>query len=211
MNINDAFVSRYLKASDISEDLVMTISSVVMENLSDDDKEERKPILYFSGMAKGLVLNKTNAEALVEKQGLHTEDWVGMSVTLYSTFVDFHGRKTAAIRLKNIRTTVQSADNKHTSTAGYPIIPKYPGVNECEQLAAALNDTIDLTDSAAVVDLAGKFVDIYKRARAYGISLGIDMSTVMPKPVKTTSTNLHCVQCIIAILDSCFEHLATEV
>ena len=59
MNINDAFPSKYLKASDLQGRTI----SVVMSRVEKEDigKGEKKLILYFQGKQKGMVLNKTKA------------------------------------------------------------------------------------------------------------------------------------------------------
>jgi hypothetical protein len=56
--------------------------------------------VYFAGKEKGLVLNKTNANMIVEIAGSdETEDWEGVQIVLYSTRVDFQGRRVDAIRV----------------------------------------------------------------------------------------------------------------
>ena len=62
MNINDAFPSKYLKASDLQgRNHSVTIANVVTEDIG---KGEEKLIIYFQGHKKGMVLNKTNANNL---------------------------------------------------------------------------------------------------------------------------------------------------
>jgi len=97
MDINSAFPSNYLKAADLRGGRVtVAIDSVVIENIGDEDK----PIVYFQGKEKGLVLNKTNANMITEiAKSSETDAWVGVRVTLYSTRVDFQGRRVDAIRV----------------------------------------------------------------------------------------------------------------
>ena len=97
MNINSAFPSNYLKAADLRGGRVtVVIDSVAIENIGDEDK----PIVYFQGKEKGLVLNKTNANMIAEiAKSEETDNWHDVRVTLYSCKVDFQGRRVDAIRV----------------------------------------------------------------------------------------------------------------
>ncbi len=97
MKISDAFPSNYLKASDLNGKAVrVTIDSVTMEKLGDD----QKAILHFVGKDKGLVINKTNANRIIEAIGTdETDTWFGWSIVLYACKVDFQGKRVDAIRV----------------------------------------------------------------------------------------------------------------
>ena len=100
MNINDAFPSQYLKASDLQGRVVqVTIDRCEYANVG--KSQERKPILFFAGKEKGLILNKTNVNALL-KMGLSpdTEEWGGIKIALVATEVEFQGDMVPAIRIK---------------------------------------------------------------------------------------------------------------
>lgn len=97
MRIGEAFPSEYLKASDLQGRTVKAvISNVEMKDIGSD----HKPVLYFKGKEKGLVLNKTNANTIALVYGDDTQDWDGGEVELYPTRVDFQGRQVDAIRVK---------------------------------------------------------------------------------------------------------------
>lgn len=100
MNINDAFPSNYLKASDLGEaQPVVTIDRVEVEAVGRG--KEMKPVVYFAGKQKGMVLNKTNSKKIAEIAGsMDTDDWHGVQIKLYSTEVDFQGETVEAIRIK---------------------------------------------------------------------------------------------------------------
>lgn len=100
MNIHDAFPSNYLKASDLGEAQPMVqIDRVEMEPVGRD--KEMKPIVYFKGKQKGLVLNKTNSKKIAEiASSPDTEDWVGVSVKLFATETEFAGETVECIRIK---------------------------------------------------------------------------------------------------------------
>ena len=100
MNIDSAFPSNYLKASDLGDKKpVVTIDRVEVEPIGRD--KEMKPVIYFQGKEKGLVLNKTNAKKIAELTGSKdTEDWAGCQVTIYATETEFGGETVECIRVK---------------------------------------------------------------------------------------------------------------
>ena len=97
MKIGNAFPSEYLKAADLNGKAVrVVIDSVTTEKVGDD----QKPVLHFVGKDKTLVLNKTNANRIVEATGSdETDDWAGWSITLYPCKVDYQGKRVDAIRV----------------------------------------------------------------------------------------------------------------
>jgi len=99
-NINDAFPSNYLKASDLQgQRPVVTIDRVEFEPVG--QKRELKPVLYFVGKEKGMVLNKTNAKNISNLVGsFETDEWHGFRVMLYSANVEFQGETVESIRVK---------------------------------------------------------------------------------------------------------------
>lgn len=97
MNINDSFPSNYVKAADLrGKECPAIISRVVVEKLGDDDK----PVVYFEGKEKGVVLNKTNAMNIATMHGPETDNWPGKHVILYPAWVDFQGRSVEAVRIR---------------------------------------------------------------------------------------------------------------
>ena len=63
-----------------------------------DMGEEVKPVLFFEGKDKGLVLNKTNSNTISAAYGDETDVWVGMGIVLYETMVEFQGQRKPGIR-----------------------------------------------------------------------------------------------------------------
>lgn len=98
MNINDAFPSKYLKHTDLKgQARILTMSHVSVEEYSDG---EQGVILYFEGAKKGLGLNVTNKNTLLDLYGPETEGWSGKPIELYPTKTEFRGRMTDCIRLR---------------------------------------------------------------------------------------------------------------
>lgn len=100
MNIDSAFPSKHLKTSDLGDaSPVVTIARIEIEPIGKD--KEMKPVVYFQGKDKGLVLNKTNARKIAELTGSKdTEDWPGCRIRLYVTETEFAGESVECIRIK---------------------------------------------------------------------------------------------------------------
>jgi len=100
MNVNDAFPSKYLKASDLQgSQPVVTIDRVGFEAVGKE--REMKPVVYFAGKDKGVVLNKTNSKMIAKLVGsFETNDWTGFKIRLYSADVEFQGEMVESIRVK---------------------------------------------------------------------------------------------------------------
>lgn len=100
MNINEAFPSKYLKAADMDEDMIVTMTAVRKELIGQGDDQDEKPILFFQETDKGLVLNKTNATTITNLYGPETHKWAGKKIALFTTEVAFGGKQTLAIRVR---------------------------------------------------------------------------------------------------------------
>jgi hypothetical protein len=84
-NLNDIFPSRFLKAHELQGGSpTVTIARVELEVMG--RTRERKAVAYFVGKKKGLLLNKTNAQAIAKIAGSEaTEQWIGVRVRLMAT------------------------------------------------------------------------------------------------------------------------------
>lgn len=101
MNINDAFPSTYLKAEDLrGQRVAVQIGSVKMEEVGQGHDQEEKPVVYFNGKDRGLVLNKTNATTIASLYGSDTEQWRNNWITLFPTQTDFQGKQVACLRVE---------------------------------------------------------------------------------------------------------------
>jgi len=99
MDINAAYPSAFLKAADLQgKKITVTIDRVEMSDMGDG--KDQKPVVYFVNKERGLALNKTNANMIVEIIGSsETDTWSGHRIAIYSTKVDFQGRRVDAIRV----------------------------------------------------------------------------------------------------------------
>lgn len=101
MIIDQAFPSTFLKAADLQRpDGLYGEVNVVMDRVEMTDLgSEQKPVLYFLGKDKGLVLNKTNAYAVSTMHGNNTDHWQGQEIKLRVENVSYQGRVVPAIRV----------------------------------------------------------------------------------------------------------------
>lgn len=101
MRIGSAFPSKWLKADDLPDGkfIPVTIDRVEMEKVGMDSDEE-KPVVYFAGKAKGMVLNKTKAAVISGAYGDETDGWSGKGILIYSTEVAFQGKMVPSIGVK---------------------------------------------------------------------------------------------------------------
>lgn len=101
--ISDLFQSKYLKVADLQQGQALPInvriSHIAQEDVGTDDKREIKPILYFRGKDRGLVLNKTNALELAQLLGDDTDAWTDRVVGLTIERTTYKGQPTQGLRI----------------------------------------------------------------------------------------------------------------
>lgn len=101
MKLSVLYPSKYVKAADLNgKPITLTIQKLVVEKMGHGSEEERKPVLYFRGATKGLVLNRTNAMIVGALYGDETDEWVGQRITIYPTTVRAFGSMQDAIRVR---------------------------------------------------------------------------------------------------------------
>ena len=142
MNINNAFPSNYLKASELQgRDVTVTMANVVFETIGQD----RKPVLYFAGTKKGMVLNKTNSNNIAMLYGQETDNWVGKKITLFPCMVDYQGKSVEAVRIRGASPTNGNGHHAQPTISGQPALQGAGQAGPLPQgqpAAAALDDDI---------------------------------------------------------------------
>lgn len=100
MKTEDVFPSRFLKAEMLEHDVNVTIDHVILEAVYDAQAKEevKKPVCYFQGKTRGLLLNKTNWSTLADLYGDESDTWAGRPIGLTVVEVSAFGEVTKAIR-----------------------------------------------------------------------------------------------------------------
>lgn len=97
MKISSAFPSEFLKAADLQgRQVAVVIDHVEMREVGDGEK----PVVFFQGKEKGVVLNKTNANTIAMIYGDDTDAWTGGEIVLFSARVEFQGKSMDGIRCR---------------------------------------------------------------------------------------------------------------
>ena len=101
MDMRKQFPSKWLSADDLgNREFTMTIRDVKVENMSPQEGQDNKPVIYFENAKKGLSLNVTNNQTLMGAFGPESDDWVGKEVTLYAVDTRFKGKATRGVRVR---------------------------------------------------------------------------------------------------------------
>ena len=118
--VSDVFQGSFLKADVDVPDLedggiVFTIKDGEVKDFDDG----AKIILHFEETDKGLVLNKTNANTLIDLfKSDDTDDWIGRKVKLYAKDVEYQGKMTRGIRIstREVKSTKANPANAAKAT-----------------------------------------------------------------------------------------------
>ena len=97
MKTSDVFPSRYLKWQDLNgKEVRVIIKSITIEDLGND----RKPVMFFDGAQKGMIVNKTNWSTIAQAYGDESDAWTGKPVILFAMNTSFQGRPTQGLRVR---------------------------------------------------------------------------------------------------------------
>ena len=136
MKKTDVYPSKYIRSEDIGDNEVkVVIDRIEIEALKDDGSEE-KPIMYFKNKTKGMVVNPTNWDRLAYLFGDESDDWPGNAIILYTELVNYQGKVTKGLRVKQVPKT-QSA--KASPKAKYNPRQEHPR-QESENPADVMED-----------------------------------------------------------------------
>ena len=105
---DDIYGSKYFSAADLhGEQIRRRIGKVDVTELKETDgSTKRKFIVYFEGVEKPLVLNKTNAQKLAASLGKDRSKWIGTTVELYAEMTSL-GKE--GVRLRPIKSAAAGA------------------------------------------------------------------------------------------------------
>ncbi len=150
--LSDIFPSKYLSAADLqNKEVIVTIERVEFDQFDNDGGKATKPVAYFHGSQKAMVLNKTNAATIGDIAGQDdTDNWPGARICLYPTMVPFGNKMTEAIRVKRppeptavaVSSPPPAVPPAAASVASVPEPTAAPAVAVSPQVDADLNDEI---------------------------------------------------------------------
>lgn len=102
MKKHDAFPSPFVSKEDVATPLRLTIASVAMEELTNGDEKETKPVMSFrENGSKKMVLNNTNWILLEESFGDESDNWIGQKIELYlDPSIMFGGKRVGGVRVR---------------------------------------------------------------------------------------------------------------
>lgn len=103
MHINQLKQSKYLKRSDVTKPVLVTIQSFSEENVAMEGKPpEMRWAMHFKELPKPMIVNSTNAQIIAGFLGSEeTDDWVGKKVVLYDDpNITFGGKLVGGIRVR---------------------------------------------------------------------------------------------------------------
>ena len=104
MRVTDAFKGNFIDALAVTDGQVaLTIKGYAKPNevKAADGRKIDKPILYFEGTDKGLILNPTNARTIGLRCGNEMDNWAGRRVVLFRDECEAFGVKgTPCVRVR---------------------------------------------------------------------------------------------------------------
>jgi hypothetical protein len=127
MKMSSVYPSNYLKAADLQGKFVsVNIAEVKIVDLGGN---EERPVVFFEDKKRGLVLNKTNSNAIVNAYGDETDNWNGKPLELFPTETSFQGKMVPCIRL---RIPVNGQAVPAQATAAAPNVQPIRPIDESE-------------------------------------------------------------------------------
>lgn len=96
------WLSSYVRKDSVTEPLLLTFSSVEVEEVGPPNEKEEKLVAYFEELEQGVVLgSKTVLRFLVGNFGDETADWIGKKVVLYvDNNILYAGKRIGGLRFR---------------------------------------------------------------------------------------------------------------
>ena len=101
MKRSEAFPSKYMSKDDVKIPVIATIADVRPEVLKSDNGDESKPVMYFSGDHKPMIINNANWMTVEDLYGDDSDAWAGHTVELYhEPNIMFGNKRVGGIRIR---------------------------------------------------------------------------------------------------------------
>ena len=89
-------------AFDDGKDMIVQVKDVRIETVQNQQGKEDKPVLFFEGDVKPLILNTTNMKAIEKVCGSpYMDEWVGKKISVGTSKVKAFGQVHDAIRVRS--------------------------------------------------------------------------------------------------------------
>jgi len=99
MNLKN-YENRYLKPDDFLEPTKCIITKV-QEEVVNRKRNTTRPVIYFEGYDRGIILAKLKQDMLIFLMGSSdTDEWTGRSVVVYTTWTKYEGKPVKGIRFR---------------------------------------------------------------------------------------------------------------
>ena len=111
--------SKYVAAYELKgRDVTLTITRVVAEMIEgENNRKDKRPILYFEEAKKPFVLNKTNAKVLIKLYGADHTKWPGRRLTIFPTTTKMAGETVECIRVRAVVPPAKKGDSRPSAIA----------------------------------------------------------------------------------------------
>lgn len=103
MKISTLFPTRYAAGSDLQgKTPTLAIARVLLEQMHPQPgaPAESKPVIYFTGAQRGIILTPTLARQIAELHGDDTDTWTGHKIQLFTVPVNVAGQARQSIRAR---------------------------------------------------------------------------------------------------------------
>jgi hypothetical protein len=150
-DLDACYGGKYLGAVDVGDRKIKSrISKVRKETMQQQGGKPERPkfVVYFTNLDKGVVLNTTNKNTLVEKLGKNPADWINAEVGLYTEPTQYAGKPTRGLRLRVL--SVPKATTKSAPIAKPIAKPASNPAAEAdsEDPSFGLDDEADFSEAA---------------------------------------------------------------
>lgn len=138
MHADLLFPSKYIKAPDLmGKEVTVTIKETdVGHKIETSRGNVPKPVMYFRGKDKGLVLNKTKVEVIKKLYGTETDDWDGKKIIIKAGRTKYKGEMVDCINIVNRKPRSKQQEPAAAAPPQAPDEPPQPEPEANEQQPA---------------------------------------------------------------------------
>lgn len=118
MKLSELFHRNYLNSGDVTQGGIHTvIVGIDVEDVVGDEKPgDFKPVMRVQGFDKGIVINRTNGDALMQAFGDDTDAMIGKEIKLSRGRTLYKGKMVDCVTITPIMPTVSESDVRQAMT-----------------------------------------------------------------------------------------------